>query len=69
VWDGINCLDVPDRFKDMGIFNVHSKSLFLNHIHQERVPNETASRTLLHMLKDDLMHIRVSFGARARRIN
>jgi hypothetical protein len=68
-WDGYNCLDVPDRFQDMCIFNVHSKSLFLDHTHQERVPKETASTTLLHILKDDLMHIRVSFGARTRRIN
>jgi hypothetical protein len=69
VRDGNNCLDVPDRFKDMGLFNVHSKSLFLNHIHQERVPKETTSTTLLHILKDDLMHIRVGFGSRTRRIN
>jgi hypothetical protein len=69
VWDGNNCLDVPNRFKDMCIFDVQSKSLFLHHTHQERVPKETASTTLLHILKDDLMHVGVSLGARTRRIN
>jgi hypothetical protein len=69
VWDGNNCLDVPDRFKDMCVSNVQSKLFFLDHTHQERVPKETAFTTLLHILKDDLMYIRVSLGARTRKIN